>query len=89
MDVRKEVQSGQGILEFKWRGMQRFWLGILVDYKLKFSYLSVKLIYGREMGMYGKVAKLISLLIEMFDRGLCPADWWAEMENERIKAENG
>ena len=37
-------------------GLQRVWIGILVNYKLEFNYV-YWLIYGKEMEMYGEVAK--------------------------------
>ena len=43
----------------------------------------------RKWGCTAKWLSTISLLIVIFDKQLCPADYWAETENERIEMETG
>ena len=50
---------------------------------------STGLYMERKRGCTAKWLSTISLLIVIFDKQLCPADCWAETENERIEMENG
>ena len=72
------------------------WIGVLVDYKLRSSYHSVWLIYGKRMGMYSDVAKHNKSVNSNIDRRQHPADWmgrnreqtdgdreWIETENKQ------
>ena len=71
-----------GKLRIQMERVTEIWLGgILVDYKLKFNYLSVLTYIQKRNRDEWRSNKQISLIIVIFDRGLCPADKWAEMEN--------